>query len=235
MAVPEALAELTAIAGVRTASQLRQPSSDQTGPAEALPVLSTVAGLLPGGGLRRGSTVSVLGSTSLVLALLAEATQTGSWAAIAGMPDLGLVAAAELGVDLDRIALIPDPGPELVAVLSALVDGFDLVVLGQTVCRGAPPQLVRRLAGRLRTRGAVLLTAGPWPGADVELRLSGHTWRGTSPDGHGYLQACDVVVSSRGRGAATRPHSMPLQLPGAGGAVAASEPRATRPLVEVAG
>ncbi|SEB46800.1 hypothetical protein SAMN04489727_1988 [Amycolatopsis tolypomycina] len=235
MAVPEALAEFTAIAGVRTASQLHRPSPDTTGPAQTLPVLPALGVLLPGSGLRRGSTVSVLGSTSLVLVLLAEATQAGSWAAVAGMPDLGLVAAAELGVDLDRIALVPDPGAELVAVLSALVDGFDLVVLGPTVCRGAQPQLARRLAGRLRTRGAVLLAAGPWPGADVELCLSGHTWRGTTADGHGYLQGCDVVATSRGRGAATRPHSIPLQLPGAGGVVAAGEPLARRPLVEVAG
>ncbi|WIV60720.1 hypothetical protein [Amycolatopsis nalaikhensis] len=235
MAVPDALAELTAIAGVRTASQLRQPSPDVTGPAEALPVLPTVAGLLPGGGLRRGGTVSVSGSTSLVLALLAEATKTGSWAAIAGMPDLGLAAAAELGVDLDRIALVPDPGADLVAVLSALVDGFDLVVLSPAVCRSATPQLAQRLAGWLRTRGAVLLAAGPWSGADVELRLSGHTWRGATSDGYGHLQACDVVATSRGRGAATRPQSIPLQLPGPDGAVAAGERQARRPLIEVAG
>jgi hypothetical protein len=235
VAKPEALAELTAIAGIRTASQLRQPSPDTTGSMEALPVLPALGALLPGGGLRRGSTVSVLGSPSLVLALLAEATQAGSWAAVTGMPDVGLVAAAELGVDLDRMALVPEPGAELVAVLSALVDGFDLIVVGPTVCRSASPQLARRLAGRLRTRGAVLLAAGPWPSADVELRLSGHTWRGTTSDGYGHLQACDVVVTSRGSGAATRPQSIPLQLPGPDGAVAAGERQARQPLIEVAG
>lgn len=46
-----------------------------------------------------------------------------------------MTAAAELGVDLHRFALVPDPGAELVAVVSALIDGFDLVVLGR---RAAP-------------------------------------------------------------------------------------------------
>jgi hypothetical protein len=86
-------------------------------------------------------------------------------------------------------------------------------------------QIGKKVAGRLRTRGAVLLAAGPWPGADVELRLSGHTWHGTTSDGYGYLQACDVVATRRGRGAATRPQSIPLQLPGTGGAVAAGSDR----------
>ncbi|MGW3960160.1 hypothetical protein ACWED2_10075 [Amycolatopsis sp. NPDC005003] len=67
--------------------------------------------------------MSVGGSTALVLALLAEATREGSWAAITGMPEVGVVAAAELGVELDRLALAPNPGAELVAVVSALIDG----------------------------------------------------------------------------------------------------------------
>jgi hypothetical protein len=81
-------------------------------------IIGTPGPRRPGaGGLRRGSTMSVAGSTALVLALLAEATGEGSWAAITGMPDVGVVAAAELGVDLERLALVPDPGAEVAAVL----------------------------------------------------------------------------------------------------------------------
>ncbi|MCW2631720.1 MAG: hypothetical protein JWR88_682, partial [Pseudonocardia sp.] len=50
--------------------------------------------LFAAGGLRRGSTVAVRGSTSLLLALLAEASAGGAWSAVVGMPGLGLVAAA---------------------------------------------------------------------------------------------------------------------------------------------
>ncbi|WP_086842544.1 hypothetical protein [Amycolatopsis kentuckyensis] len=222
MAVPEALA---AIPGVRTAAQLSEPT---------LTVLPELAGLLPGGGLRRGSTVSVRGATSLVLALLAEATRNGSWAAVTGLPELGLAAAAELGVDLERLALVPDPGAELVAVLSALVDGFDLVVLGRAV--PVQPQTARRLAGRVRNRGTVLLTAGAWPGADVELKVSGRRWHGLTQDGHGHLRARKVLATSTGRGAAARPLSVGLWLPGPEGAPAASTNTPPgRRLVEVAG
>jgi hypothetical protein len=225
VAVPEAL---TAIPGVRTAAQLREPDA---GPGELLTVLPELARLLPGGGLRRGSTIAVRGGTSLVLALLAEATRNGSWAAVTGLPELGLAAAAELGVDLERIALVPDPGAELVAVLSALVDGFDLVVLGPAP---VSDQTARRLAGRVRNRGTVLLTAGSWPGADLELRVSGRRWHGLTQDGHGHLRARDVVATSRGRGAAARPSSVGLLLPGPEGAVAGGDLPGRR-LVEVAG
>ncbi|MDQ7807352.1 hypothetical protein Q5425_26750 [Amycolatopsis sp. A133] len=122
MAVPEAVAGLAAIPGVRTAAQLQQPNSEAPATAGSLPVTPALAELLPGGGLWRGTTVSVLRSAALVLALLAEATRQGSWAAIVGMPDLGVAAAAELGVDLDRFALVAAPGAELVAVVSALID-----------------------------------------------------------------------------------------------------------------
>jgi hypothetical protein len=230
VAVPEAL---TAIPGVRPASQLRTPDADA--PGESLPVLPALAAVLPAGGLRRGTAIAVAGSTSLVLALLAEATRAGSWVAVTGLPGLGLAAAAELGVDLDRVALVPRPGAELVAVVSALVDGFDLVVLGPAAARGVPPQTARRLAGRVRNRGTVLLTAGAWPGADLELGVTRRRWRGVTPDGHGYLSARDVVVTGRGRGAAARPLSVSLQLPGLGGAVAGGEPRGERRLVGVVG
>ncbi|MEU8632747.1 hypothetical protein AB0C38_11295 [Amycolatopsis sp. NPDC048633] len=235
MAVPEAVAGLAAIPGVRTAAQLKQPDSETPTASGALPVVPALAELLPAGGLRRGSTVSVSGSTALVLALLAEATQQGSWAAIAGIPELGVAAAAELGVDLERFALVPNPGAEVVAVVSALIDGFDLVVLGPNAVRGVQPQLARRLAGRVRNRGAVLITAGAWPGVDLELRVSKRKWHGLTEDGFGHLEFRDVVATSRGRGAAARPQTVAIQLPGPGGAAAAGRPLARRSLTEAAG
>ncbi|MGW3809518.1 hypothetical protein ACWD50_22970, partial [Micromonospora sp. NPDC005113] len=90
-----------------------------------LPVAPELTGLLPNRGLRRGSTIAVAvgqprrsGDTSLVLALLAEASRAGSWCAVVGVPTFGAGAAAELGIALDRLALVPNPGPEWATVAS---------------------------------------------------------------------------------------------------------------------
>src|SRR5438132_8317305 len=62
--------------------------------------------LLPEPGLRRGAVVAVSGSTSLALALVAEATTGGAWCAAAGLGSLVLAAAAELGLALASAALV---------------------------------------------------------------------------------------------------------------------------------
>jgi hypothetical protein len=107
-----------------------------------LPVLPAFDPLLPATGLRRGTTVAVgaapgvTGATSLALALAAGASQAGSWVAAVGLGSLGLVAAAELGVALDRLVLVADPGRERTgwaSVVAAMVDGFDVVLVAAGV------------------------------------------------------------------------------------------------------
>src|SRR5262245_49771481 len=90
--------------------------------ASVLPVHPALADLLPGGGLRAGSAYTIGPSTSLLLALLARPSQEGSWCAVVGMPDLGIEAASQLGVDLSRLVLIPDPGERWLAVAAAVAD-----------------------------------------------------------------------------------------------------------------
>ena len=53
--------------------------------APPLPVASALQPLLPDG-LRRGSTVHVAGSVSLLLALLGTASAEGAWCALVGLP-----------------------------------------------------------------------------------------------------------------------------------------------------
>ena len=80
------------------------------GSAARLPVVAPLARLLPAGGLRRGTTVAVAAgpaATSLLWAVLVEASAGGAWVGVVGRPDLGLVAAAEAGMRLDRLALVP--------------------------------------------------------------------------------------------------------------------------------
>lgn len=182
-----------------------------------LPVLSALGGLFPGGGLRRGSTVAVEGSTSLALALLAAPSTAGSWCAVVGMPSLGLLAAAEVGVAVGRLALVAAPGADWAAVVAALLDALDVVVV-RAPGRGVRGADARRLGARARERGAVLVPIGHWDGADVRLSVAASTWQGLE-DGSGHLQARLVEVVAEGRGASTRPRRARMWLPAADGTV----------------
>jgi hypothetical protein len=167
--------------------------------------------LLPGRGLRRGSTVAVVGATSLLIALLAGASQVGSWCAVVGLPTMGAVAAAELGCDLDRIAFVPHPGPDWPEVVAALLDGCDLVVAYPPAA--VAPAIVRRLSARARQRGSVLVPVGSsWPGAELTLEAAGGTWYGLGR-GRGRLRCRKLTVIVRGRRAAGRARQVQMWLP----------------------
>jgi hypothetical protein len=204
-----------------------------------LAVRGALGGLFPEGGIQRGSTVTVgpvgpvgpvagsPGGISLALALVAAATAGGGWAAAVGLPSLGLVAAGELGVGLERLALVPVPGERWPVVVAALLDGVDLLLLG------VPPGRVRaadarRLAARARERGTVLVVSesgspGGWPESpDLRLQVTASTWSGLGA-GHGRLHARRVEVAVTGRRAAGRERRVALWLPGPDGKPAVVE------------
>jgi hypothetical protein len=127
---------------------------------DLLPVTPPFVDLLGSPGLRRGTTVVIdggraPGATSLLLGLLAGPSGRGAWCAVVAAPDLGLVAAGELGVDLERLVLVPEPGRRLVPAVGALLDGFDLVCvrLGERISSSD----ARRVVARVRERRAVLV------------------------------------------------------------------------------
>ena len=182
----------------------------------ALPVAPAFASLLPGG-LRRGSTLSVgasPGSTSLLLAIMAAASAEGSWCALVGMPEVGPEAASSMGIDLGRLALVPDPGDQWPAVASALLDGIDLVAIGLGRRIRPRPVEARRLAARARNQSSVLILAGgQWPeGCDLSLEVVVGEWEGLGA-GHGSLWRRRVVVAVGGRRAAARRRQAGLWLP----------------------
>lgn len=196
---------------------------------QLLPVLAPLQPLFPHGGLRRGSTVTLgaaPGATSLALALGAAASVAGSWVAGIGLPSLGLLAAAELGVDLEHLVVVARPPPEAWAtVVAAMLDAVDLVWTG--LPRRVTPNDARRLAARARERGSVLVPlahggqgpggpgGGGWPhGGDVGLRMASSAWAGAAGDGAGRLAARRVEVVAEGRGAAARERRVSLWLPG---------------------
>ena len=206
-----------------------------------IPVEEALTPLLPEGSIRRGTAVAVggHGSMTLAVALAIEASRRGSWVAAVGMADLGVVALAERGADLERWALVDLPagaggrggwGGSLAAdALGAAVSGFDLVLLGSAVrVAGAA---ARRLLARMREHGTSLICAlggasgGIAEGLQPELRMTVEQtlWTGID-DGHGRLLARQAEVTVEGRGAASRPRRILMWLPSANGRVACAEP-----------
>jgi hypothetical protein len=186
-----------------------------------LPTLPGVRDLLLDGGLRRGSSVAVAGAgtTSLALALAAGPSAAGAWCAVVGTPPLGLVAASELGVVLERFPLIAATGRAWTRALSVALEAFD-VVLAWPV-RGVSSGEARRLTSLGRERGSVLvLCGGGWPERpDLRLEAIRSEWLGLG-DGHGRLLARRIHVRIQGRGSASLPRNRTLWLPGPDGVIA---------------
>lgn len=180
------------------------PSAAEAAPKSLLPVPESLLGALPGG-LPRGAVAVTSGARSLPLGMVAAVTAAGGHAAIVGLPGAGLLAAAEMGADLSRIAVIPDPGADPVEVAAVLADGVDLVLLG---LRGAAvaPSRARVVAGRLRHSGAALVVVdGDWPGTALRLdaRVRGYETTSATP-GCGRLSRVRLAVRARGRGVGIR-------------------------------
>ncbi|MFE3290052.1 hypothetical protein [Rhodococcus sp. NPDC059234] len=169
---------------------------------QVLPVPTALAALLPRGGLARGTVVSVSGAGSLLLGLLASVTESGGHAAVIGLPRLGLLSAAEMGAELGRLALIPDPGPDPVEVAAVLLDGMDMVVLGLGGL-SVPPSRARAVVARARSKGSTLVvTDGRWGGAEVRLEAAVRDYDGLGrglESGRGRLRGLRLAVSAEGR------------------------------------
>ena len=204
-----------------------------------LPVVAALRDLFPGGALQRGWVITTggEGATSLALAVAAGPSAAGSWTAVVGEEGLGLAAAAEAGMALERLLMVAAPEPRgAVEATAALVGAVDVVLVGSEVRLGAADH--RRLAARLRERGSVLIRlaegrrhgAGVWAGgarsssgrvgdshgADVRLRVVSSHWSGLG-DGWGLLGSRRVSVQVTGRGAAGRLRTVDLLLPGPDG------------------
>jgi hypothetical protein len=163
------------------------------------------------------------GASTLAFALLAAASTAGSWCAAVGTAHPGILAMAELGVDLDHLALVPCPGATWPEVTAILLEDMDVVLL----CPPGPvrPGVARRLAARARQQRAVLVVVesgpGSWPeGPDVRLTVESGAWDGVE-GGHGHLGGRHVEVVSAGRRSAVKAVRTGLWLPAPSGVVAA--------------
>lgn len=200
-----------------------------------LTVLPELAEVLPDGALQRGSVVACGGmaGVSLALALAAGASQEGAWVGVAGLPGLVAAAAVEAGVAAERLVLVNESGrspgercgdPTWGEVVAAMIDGFDVVVLGPAAAEALRPGTARRLAARLAARGAVLLLAGAGGAggfvADLMVTADHGCWFGLG-DGHGVARGRRATVQVAGR-RMPRPRAAELWLPAPDGRVAAA-------------
>jgi hypothetical protein len=181
-----------------------------------LPTNPALVDLLPGGALAAGNAYSVSDSTTLALSLLQAPSTAGAWCAVVGMPDLGVEAAAGLGIDLERLVLVPHPGEQWLSVVSALVDVVSVMLVRPPMRDGRvriTDGSASKLASRLRQREAVLVSLGEWPGASARLALTSSSWAGLG-SGFGHLTGRQVTVSSTAAAWQGRAKSRRLWLPG---------------------
>lgn len=167
-----------------------------------LPVDERLVGLFAERGLVRGRVMACAGAaaTSLAFSLVAPAVRAGAWLAVVDLPTIGLDAAGELGVALERVVAIDSGGdpqrwPEVVA---AAADGFDVLVV--SVPAGLRPAMVRKLVTRIQQRGAVVVVLGD-PGAlgcDGVIGTEAAVWSGLGA-GHGHLRERAITATVTGR------------------------------------
>lgn len=200
--------QMAAVSG-KVGSPRHAHARSHTGPDDLLPESETklpipqlLADVLPDA-LPRGTVAVLSGARSLPLSMVAAVTAAGGNAAIVGQPDTGLLAAVEMGADLSRLAVIPDPGSDPVEVAAVLMDGMDLVVLALGG-RSVPQTRARAVVARAHQKGCTLLiTDGDWQGASIRLeaRVCGYETTANKP-GFGRISKVRLRISgvhARGR------------------------------------
>ena len=198
---PDRRAQLRAVAG-------HAQSTSVLASQRPKPVTGPYAEVFPNG-LRPGTSVSFpaarpsLDAAALrgAVTLAAGVVPVDGWVAAVGVPSMGVLAAAEAGLDLSHLVFLAAPTSVWGTVAVAAVDAFDVIVLSVPA---RPKQAeIRRLTGRARERGTTVIATGPgariW-GGEARLTTSAADWEGVG-DGHGSLRSCRVTVDLDGRGA----------------------------------
>ena len=213
------LPELTGThsSGIETGAQFAQRVSAR---AEAgfgpIPVAPALASLLPSSGLERGGVHACAGDApmSLLFSLVATATSVGSWLAFVDVPRVGLMAAYEYGMALQRVMCVNSGGhtQSYAQVVGALVDGVDLVVVSSPTCSAAE---ARRIVARAKASGSVLIILGRAGQFSPDVVLSSST---TEWHFHTHASSRTMSVQAHGRRVYNQ-RALTMQLPAADGAV----------------
>ena len=176
--------------------------------SDSLPIAKALQPIIPDGVLVRGRTVLCSGDAAMSTALLlvSAATQAGSWLAIVGVSDFGLMSACEQGVALQRTVSVTPTAykKDWTSTVAAVADGFDVMML--EVPREVSESDARRIQTRIQARRNVLVlvetsrhvTPRSVFQPDVVLHTATTSWHGIE-HGAGYVQGrhIDVTVSGR--------------------------------------
>ena len=180
---------------------------------QTVPVAAELAELFPERALVRGRTLACAGpaATSTGMAVVAAAVAGGAWLAVVDLPTFGLDAASELGIALDRVTAVSvtSAASTWAEVMAAVVDGFDVVLARVPADAESPGAAgpLRRLATRIRQRGAVVILlgdAGAMP-CDGVIESGSIVWSGLGA-GFGTLRQRTVELSVSGRRVPGRRH-----------------------------
>lgn len=187
----------------------------------------SLGSLLPAG-IQPGTSIGVIGdaSVSLAFVLVTQAIAQDRWLGIVGARRLGLGALVGTGVPIERSVIFEAETPsDHRAVVSTVLDGFDLVLVGDD--RG---EVIadRRITSRARERGVVLISVDTSVGTtlgrhrwanrpDLVIDATTISWHGIGV-GHGHLQSRLVEVSVAGR-RQPRPMVQQLWLPDTAGRI----------------
>ena len=197
-------------------SHLR-PAASLTKTDSALPLSEAFAEILPSG-LLRGQVVACQGPAaySVALGLVSRAISVGSWLAMVDLEQVSPEVLVEFDIPLHRVVGV-STGDDPANVLSAVFDGFDIVIIPAFRYRGA---LARRIAQRIRAKGVTVVViddtneirAGDTASlGDITLVGSDIRWEGIGW-GTGRLLARHLTVSATGR-RSPRPLRSEMQLP----------------------
>lgn len=103
---------------------------------------------------------------------LAKTVTEDRWAAVAGLPDIGWEAAFQMGLDPNRVVVVPSLQQEPARAVGLLIEGFEVVAVGDVPLT---PTGRQALAARVRKTGSSLLLLSHWAGVSRPFPLPGHS------------------------------------------------------------
>jgi hypothetical protein len=127
------------------------------------------------------------------LQLLSEASSINKWCAIAGIADISLASAADLGASLDHIVSVNEK--DLTNAVSLLIESFDVILLNVACVND-----IERLKKKAKKHKTILaLINSPKPtGFDYRISIIASNWHGLS-QGWGHLSARTLTLSVTAR------------------------------------